>query len=146
MFTKQFGSYVCEGDSITCTVGKFTATARIYHDDCIDKPDERDDGFWPSQDKNAAGYVLPENYETEMAKAKEVMRAWLADEWHYSGVVVTVECEGVQLVDEYDVALWGVERNYPGSDNSYLLEVANELLPEALERAESKLAELCAAR
>lgn len=55
------------------------------------------------------------------------------------------ECEGVELVGEYAVALWGVERNYPGADNSYLQCVANDLLPEALEQAETKLAALCVA-
>ena len=28
---------------------------------------------------------------------------------------------------------WGIEANYPDSDNAYLTDVANELLPEALD-------------
>jgi hypothetical protein len=28
--------------------------------------------------------------------------------------------------------LWGIEANYPDSDNSYLTEVANEMLPQAV--------------
>lgn len=55
-------------------------------DDSSDTPDEWDEGFWPSRDKNAAGYVLPENYESEHAKAKERMRAWSHDEWRYIGI------------------------------------------------------------
>jgi len=40
-------------------------------------------------------------------------------------------------------ALWGIEMNYPGSDNSYLLEIANEYASEAFEAAKAKLASLC---
>lgn len=142
-FTTKFGPFVTPGDSITCQVGRFTATATIHHDDNPDSPDQRNEGFWPSHDPHAAGYVRPENFEAEQAKATRIMDAWKRDEWHYSGVAVTIECEGVQLLGPYDCALWGIERNYPDSDNSYLSEVANELLPEAVAMAESKLAKLC---
>jgi hypothetical protein len=144
MFTQSFDRFVCEGDKITCTVGRFTATATIYRDDCGDMPDQRDDGFWPSRDPKAAGYVLPENFEAEHAKAERIMAAWKNDEWFYCGVAVTVVCEGVSLIARYDSALWGVECNYPDSDNAYLGEVANELLGEAIEQAKAKLAKLCA--
>ncbi len=142
-FTKQFDRYVCEGDSITCEVGKFTATARIYRDDSGDSPDQRDDGFWPSRDPESAGYVDPDKFDDEYAKAEKVMAAWKNDQWFYCGVAVTVECEGVQLTRQYDSALWGIECNYPDSDNAYLGEVANELLGEAIESAKAKLAALC---
>lgn len=141
-FSQQFAKYVCEGDSISCKAGKFTATATIYRDDCTDSPDQRQDGFWPSCNPKDAGYVLPENYESEQAKAKEVMRAWNADEWFYCGVAVTIERAGIVLTGRYDNALWGVDCNYPGADNSYLCDVANELLGEALEQAEAKMQEL----
>jgi hypothetical protein len=49
----------------------------------------------------------------------------------------------VQLTQEYQTALWGVECNYPDSDNSYLMEVANDLLPEALEQAKAAIEKLC---
>lgn len=145
MFTKQFGKFASEGDTITCTVGKFTATATIYRDDSGDRPDQRDDGFWPSKDPKAAGYVDPAKYTAEKRKASRIMNAWLADEWFYCGVAVTVACEGVDLTGEYYVALWGVECNYPGTANEYLVETANELLGEALEQAKAKLASLCKA-
>jgi hypothetical protein len=73
------------------------------------------------------------------------MAAWERDEWWYVGVAVTVSKNGVQLTGRYDHALWGVDCNYPGSDNSYLLEVANENLSEAVGAAKAKLASLCAA-
>jgi hypothetical protein len=53
MFTKGFQTYACEGDSISCTVEGFTLHATLYRDDCGDRPDERDCGFWPSLDTTA---------------------------------------------------------------------------------------------
>jgi hypothetical protein len=79
----------------------------------------------------------------------EVLKAWCADEWAYCGIVVTVEREDVELGS---ASLWGVEYNYPTADdddartpNAYLLEVANELVDEALTAARAKLARLCPA-
>jgi hypothetical protein len=146
-FKSEFAKFVCEGDRITCTVGQFDCTATLYRDDWDDSPDERDCGFWPSLDPKSAGYIGAKSKRSlarHMAKAKNVMRAWKADEWHYFGVVVTVEKNGVELVGRYDHALWGIEGNYPGADNSYLRCVANELLPEALAAAQSKLEQLAA--
>ena len=37
------------------------------------------------------------------------------------------------ILDAHAASLWGVEANYPGSDNAYLAEVAEKLLPEALD-------------
>jgi hypothetical protein len=71
-----------------------------------------------------------------------VLKAWCDDEWWYCGIAVTVECEGVELTDTYDHALWSIECNYPNSKNKYLAEVANELLDDAIDAAKAKLAEL----
>lgn len=145
MFVKGFSEYVCEGDSITCEVDGFTVTARIYRDDCSDPPDERNMGFWPSLDPNEAGWIGPKSKRTlarRMAKAQAVMAAWKNDEWFYCGVAVTVSKADIELTHQYDHALWGIECNYPGSDNSYLMEVANEYVKEALESARAKLKEL----
>lgn len=73
----------------------------------------------------------------------EVLRAWCNDEWRYFGVEVTIYKGEVKLTGNYSHTLWGVEGNYPGSDNSYLAEVACELLDEALEDAKRILAGLC---
>lgn len=139
-----FPNYVCEGDSVSIEYDGFTLTATIYRDDSGYTPEDRDDGFWPSRDKDAAGYVPPDNFEVERAKAERVKAAWLADDWFYCGVAVTVSKAGVQLTERYANALWGVECNYPDSDNEYLGTVAGELADEALEAARAKLAELCA--
>jgi hypothetical protein len=149
MFRKQkFGSYVTDGSRIHCRVGKFDCYAFTERDDCRDKPDERDCGFWPSQNPNDAGYrgkVSPARFRRLYAKAESIMQAWLKDEWDYCGVIVQVECNGVKLTEPYLHALWGVERNYPlgKRTNTYLTQVANELLPEALEAARAKIDSLC---
>ncbi len=152
-FKTHFQTYACEGDTITARLpGGYTATARIVRDDCSDTPDERQDGFYPSLDPKAAGYIGAKSRRTlerHTARANEVMRAWKADEWFYCGVCVTVEAHGVQLTGNYDNALWGIECNYPKHGNwrvnRYLLEVANELLGEALEQAQNKIEDLRAA-
>lgn len=143
MFTQKFNKFACVGDTIECEIDGFKAVATIYPDDNTDRPDERCDGFWPSKDPKSAGYVDPSKFDEEMAKAKKVMKAWENDAWHFVGIGVRVFKAGVALTDEYTHALWGIECNYPDSDNSYLTEVANELLPEALKDAKAKLIELC---
>jgi len=161
-FTEKFDSFVCEGDSVACEAGGFEIVARIVRDDCPDAPDERQDGFWPSEYIGDPGFIGPgPNWRQRLADAKAeaeaVMDAWRNDEWFYCGVVLSVSREGVTLAGEADqekvqwtfslpnaASLWGVEANYPGSDNSYLAEVANELLPEALAEARAALSRLCA--
>jgi hypothetical protein len=145
MFTKGFQSHAMVGDSISCDVDGYAITARLFRDDCGDAPDDRQDGFWPSLDPKDAGWIGTSS-RAEFTKAHEeaqaIMRAWSLDEWFYVGVSLTVEREGVCIIGEYGHALWGVECNYPGSDNAYLCEVANELLPEALCEAKRKVARL----
>ena len=152
MFTKEFDNYVCEGDSITCTVDGLDCRATLYYDDDTTPPDKRQDGFWPSLDPNSDGYIGAKSRRTlvrHMAHAKEVMDTWRKDEWHYFGVAVTVSKNGVDLTGEYDHALWGIEGNYPqlykrrGNPNRYLRQVANEYLSEALDAAKAKLELLC---
>lgn len=55
----------------------------------------------------------------------EALRAWCDDEWFWCGIVVTATVDDCPLASD---SLWGIECNYTGSDNSYLLDVANELL------------------
>jgi len=144
MFTTGFSTHASAGDAIYCTVDDFEITARLEYDDTGDKPDERDDGFWPSTNPDSAGYIGEGgNFAEQQAKAERVMQAWLDDEWFYVGVCLEVRKACVLLTREYSNALWGVECNYPDSDNAYLLEVANDLIPEALNEARAKLAELC---
>jgi hypothetical protein len=77
----------------------------------------------------------------------EHLKRWCDNEWDYCGVLVTVWRDNIQITGDYDHAMWGVERNcWPSSEyimNEYLLEVANELLPEALADARARLKALC---
>ena len=145
-FTERFQTFVCEGDSITCEAQGFEIIARIVRDDCGDAPDERQDGFWPSLYKDAPGFIGPgpnhrQRFAEAQAKAEAVMEAWRKDEWFFCGIVLSVALEGVTL-DAHAASLWGIEANYPGADNRYLTEVANELLPEAIAVARETLARL----
>ncbi len=147
-FAENFQSFVCEGDCIVCELDGFEIVARVAHDDCPDAPDERQDGFWPSEYVGDPGFIGPgPNRRQRLAdakvKAEAVMEAWRNDDWFYCGIVLSVSREGVTLC-ENAASLWGVEANYPGSDNACLTEVANGLLPDALASARAALARLCA--
>jgi len=148
MFRETFDAYVCEGDRITCEVEGFTLTARIVRDDCTDAPDERQDGFWPSLYKDAAGFIgagpnWRERFDKAQARAEAVMAAWKGDDWFYCGIVLSAQFEGIELTD-HAARMWGIEANYPDSDTAYLTEDAGELLPEALNAAKTERARLCA--
>jgi hypothetical protein len=147
MFTDTFKTYTCEGDSISCMVDGFMIRATIERDDCTGAPDKRGDGFWPSLDPKADGFIGEGKTQADLdiaqRQADEIMRAWRNDEWFYCGVCVRVSREGVNLNRKYENALWGVECNYPGTANEYLHTVANELLPEALDAARKVLVKLC---
>ena len=145
-FQETFLPYVCVGDTVTCDVNGFTITARVVADDCSDAPDQRQDGFWPSLYIGDPGFIGPgRNFRERLAKAQAeaeaVMDAWRKDKWFYCGIVLAIECEGVEL-DHNAASLWGIEANYPGSDNAYLAEVADELLPEALAAGRAALKRL----
>jgi len=148
-FTDSFDAFVCEGDAITCEKDGYCVTARIARDDCPDAPDERQDGFWPSLYKDAPGFIGSgpnhrQRFAEAQARAEEIMRAWRDDDWFYCGIVLSVALEGVTL-ERNAAALFGIEANYPGSDNAYLTEVAQELLPDALDAGRAAARRLCAA-
>ena len=148
MFKTSFSSFVCLGDVITCEVGPFTVLAQVVPDDCPDAPDQRQDGFWPSLYKDAPGFIGPgpnhrQRFAEAQAKAEAIMEGWRKGDWFYCGIVLSVSLEGVMLTS-HAASLWGIEANYPETDNSYLTGVANELLPEAVAAARDTLARLAA--
>jgi hypothetical protein len=148
MFTERFSSFVCPGDVITCETGGFTVSARIVPDDCPDPPDQRQDGFWPSLYRDAPGFIGPgnnfrERFAKAQAEAEALMEGWRRGEWFYCGIVLSVSLDGVELAP-HEASLFGLEANYPETDNSYLTEVAGSLLPEALATARAVLARLAA--
>jgi len=148
MFKTSFSSFVCSGDIITCEAGPFTVLAQVVADDCPDAPDQRQDGFWPSLYKDAPGFIGPgpnhrQRFAEAQAKAEAVMEGWRKGDWFYCGIGLSVSLEGVMLTS-YAASLWGIEANYPETDNYYLSDVANELLPEAVTVARETLARLAA--
>jgi len=148
MFTDRFSSFVCLGDVITCEAGPFTVLARVVPDDCPDAPDQRQDGFWPSLYTGAPGFIGPGNgfrqrYAEAQAKAEAVMEGWRKGDWFYCGIVLSVSLDGVDITP-HAASLWGIEANYPDTDNSYLTEIAAELLDEALAAARETLTRLAA--
>jgi hypothetical protein len=100
-------------------------------DDNSEAPDERDEGFWPSLDKDAAGWIgdNPEvSFEEQERKANERMIAWERDEWYYIGIQarahVTVVCNGTGTMLQFDSpGLWGIESD---SGPEYINEVFQE--------------------
>ena len=76
----------------------------------------------------------------------EYLRAWCNDEWYYCGIVMEVYRGGV-CIDDHAASLWGIECNFPAvQPNGYLMEVANELLNEAVTAGHAALAQLCACK
>lgn len=115
MFKTQFDAFVCEGDRIECEIEGVTYTARLVHD-------------WDSKPSDCDCY------------SKRQIEAWKADEWHFFGVVISAEIDGIDLGD-YLASLWGIEGNFPSrrkNPNTYFRDVANELLAEAVEAASAE--------
>ena len=148
-FQEPFLPYVCTGDTIICDVDGFTVTAQVRADDCPDTPAQRQDGFWPSLDVGDPGFIGPganhrDRLNAARASAESVMEAWRKGDWFYCGIVLAVSLEGV-ILSGHAASLWGIEANYPDSDNVHLTDVANSLLPGALDEARKVLARLRAA-
>lgn len=85
----------------------------VPDNDCT-PPDKRSDGFWPSKDSNAAGYVEPAKFASEMRKARTRMTRWQNGHWSYVGVRARACCfivkNGVGTYINIDSpGLWGIE-------------------------------------
>jgi hypothetical protein len=116
-FQEKFDDYVCDGDTLTLHVtDNIRLTATVIRDD--DYRIDDDDGHNPDPEVTGCN---AEQQKTLLINRK----AWFHDKWWYGGVIVELYIhDRVVPVD----SLWGIEVNYPGSDNSYLTEVANEML------------------
>ena len=104
---------------------------KVIPDDSADRPDEMDDGFWPSLDPKAAGYVSPDKkFEEEHAKAKQRMADYEHGVWGYVGVRAQARCLIVKdgtgtLINLESPGVWGIESD----SGDYLDEVyADEVL------------------
>lgn len=98
---------------------------------------KRDGWDAPPYGEGTAGQRAARAVEADFQR----MRAWCNGEWYWVGVRLSVSKNGVTL-DEHAASLWGIEGDSNEFGNDYLTEVANELLPEALEAAEKILCEL----
>ena len=111
-----FDRFACIGDSVALDVGPYTVRASLEWD----------------------GTTRPEDSD---CYTPEVIEAWRRDEWCFVGVVLSVWADDI-LLDKHAASLWGIECNFPGTNNSYLSEVADDLLPEALDAANDVRARL----
>jgi hypothetical protein len=134
-FKTGFDRYVCEGDTITGTLEGFDLTARIERD--TDSSIDDDDTH--NTDQHVTGCDSEQQERLLAAR-----RAWFNDEWFYCGIVIYVSRNGVRL-DDHAASLWNLDCNYPDGDNSYLLEVANDLAGEAIESGKREQARIIAA-
>lgn len=141
MFTKGFGSYVVHGDKIETESGPFEVVARITYDESASiedtdshQEDQKGGQWWPRWP----------GWEKAYDRAMDARAAYFRQEWFYCGIVLSVSVDGIEIAD-HAASLWGIGANYPGGDNAYLTEVANELLPEAIEVARERLARFVAA-
>jgi hypothetical protein len=128
-YTEKFGAFVCDGDTIETTAKEIKYVARIVHDQ--DSHIDDDDIHNVNQEVTGCN-------DEQQAKLLEARAAWFKDEWFYCGVVISASKAGISI-DRHAASLWSIDANYPGSDNSYLTDVANELLEEARIEAEKRL-------
>jgi len=99
----KFDTYVCAGDSITIEKGAFTVRVHLEFD-TDSRPSDSD-----CYDESG-------------------LTAWERDEWFFGGLVASVWIDDV-CIDDHAASLWSIECNF-GKDNTYLDEVAAELIAE----------------
>lgn len=123
-FTTHFDDYALPYETISTDVGEFTITARIERDDDTGI----DDDDYHNPDRDITGLSVG-RHRSMMTRRK----AWFNNEWFYCGIVLSVSKAGIEL-DDHAASLWGIECNYPlKNSNKYLMEVSNQLLPDAVE-------------
>lgn len=106
-------------------------------DDNNDRPDDNDEGFWPSLDPDACGYIgdaepsdvdgteHAQRYADAMEAAETRMAEWESGDWRYIGVIARahlfIPCGGGSFAC-YTLdspGLWGIESD----SGDYLREV-----------------------
>lgn len=123
-FVESFDSFACILDSLTVNLGGIDYTATIHFDGDYNI----DDDDCHNEDQTVTG-CDDEQFEKLLA----ARQAWFDDEWCYIFIVVEAMKGGIDL--DVHASLSGIEMNYPGSDNAYLTETANELLAQAFDMA-----------
>lgn len=115
-----FSSFVCHGDTIQRHYEGYDFTVRLVHDD-VTTPMDYDE-------KGCCFDTTDPEYGEEN---REIIEAWKRDEWHYFGLVVSVEYNGF-TIDDHISSVWGYEGNFPKGNNNFLTEEAESLIREAL--------------
>jgi hypothetical protein len=131
-FPTGFDAYACEGDTLTVEINGIEYTATIVRDDHSHIDD--DDCHNPDQEVTGCN-------KKQHKKLMEARQSWRNDEWFYGGIVISARKNSHEISDHL-ASLWAVEINYPDTDNAYLLDVANELLGQAVPQAEEDLESL----
>lgn len=89
--------------------------------------------------------AIPESKGEKAVRAVQhdfdILKAWCNDEWWYACLTLSVSKGNIEI-DEYAASLCGIAVNCGDDCNGYLLEVANELLDDALAVAKKRAAEM----
>lgn len=115
---RPFDAFTQDRDSRTVEVGPYTIRATVHAD--YDSTPEDFGCYTPA-----------------------AIAAWSRNEWQFVGIVLSVWVDEV-CINDHAASLWSIECNFPDTDNGYLTEVADELLPEALAAARKTSAALLA--
>jgi hypothetical protein len=134
-FKTAFKPYVCPGDTLQTEIDGIVFTARIDHDPFAGIDD--DDIYNPDQEITGCN-------DQQQAQLMAARSAYNRDEWFFCGIVLSARHKATGATWESLESLWRIEANYPGSYNTYLTEVANELLASAAEQVQAKIRELSA--
>lgn len=107
----------------------------ITPDDDNSPPDQRDEGFWPSMDPDAPGYVDPAQFAHEHRKAMARFAAHAAGEWEYVGVQAEARCLIVRnghgtYYTLRSPGVWGMESDCEDYINGIYGEQKAELLAD----------------
>lgn len=109
-------------------------------DDTAGRPDEEQDGYWPSLDPEEDGYIGPADpsdvegilhgikFEEQHLEAQERIDAWERGDWHYVGVIarahvyIPIGGRSFRMMRLDSGGLWGIESDA----GEYLREVYQE--------------------
>lgn len=105
----------------------------IISDDTQERPDENDEGFWPSRDHDAPGYVGESDFDAQMTIATERMEAWERGDWEFVGVRARAHCMTVRngvgtMFTLESPGLWGIESDVGDYLNDVFEDEKAELL------------------
>lgn len=122
------------GERVLCTDSR--GGSKRYYDVQASTAIAKRDGWGPRLPYRTAGQSRAAAVEADY----QFLRSWCENEWQYVGVAVTVSRNGIDLTDEYDHALWGIESMCA----DHITDTARELCEDALAAARQTLAELVA--